>query len=406
MFKRQTLLITITLMLTITIDVMGMGLILPIFPDLFVNPSKAIVPLGMSLAMREFMYGVACAVWPLGLFIGSPYFGDMSDKVSRKYIIALCLLATSISYFFAGWSVGLKSLSLFLVMRFLSGFFGGSFPIAQALMIDISSTTNKARNLMLITLAASFGFLAGPIITSISTLPALSKWFDLTTPFYLAGILSLINAISVMILLPYAKASNPTAKVRVLKGFLVMKEIFTDQRIKKLLTAFLLQFFGWGSYCCVLALLMFKIFAYDGGHIARLYAAIAFGNIVVTLFVSKWVFNKFELRKVCLVTGISFALLIACAMITSTVVVEWVVAMTAPGLQLLFYTAIMTMLSDCVTETEQGKVMGGADAAMSVAFIFNNLMVGVMANINIKLPLLFASITIFVAALFFVRWQK
>jgi MFS transporter, DHA1 family, tetracycline resistance protein len=405
MCKRKRLLIIMTLMLTIMIDIMGMGLILPLFPDLFINPERAIVPREMTLVMRDVMYGVVGALWPLGLFFGSPYFGDMSDKISRKYIIFICLLATAITYFIAGYSVMVKSVGLFMLMRLLSGFFGGSFPIAQAMMIDMSNKTNKAKNLMLITLAASMGFLVGPIITVITTLPVFGAWFDLTSPFYIAGALSALNAMSVLFLLPATSPSNPGAKVHLFKGLLVIKAIFCDERIKRLLAAFLLQFFGWGAYCSVLALLVYQLFDYTSTQVAALYAVIAVGNILVTVFVSPWVFKCFTLDRICLVTGILFSLLIACAMITTTDVIQWVVALTAPGVQLLFYTAIMTMLSDAVDDTEQGKIMGGADSAVSFAFMFNSLMVGFLANVNILLPLLFASISIFIAALFFVKWK-
>ncbi len=242
MQQNKHLAMTIALMVTIIIDVMGMGLVFPVLPSLFYSDAHAIVAADMSLSMRNFMYGVCLTAWPLGLFFGAPYMGDLSDKLSRKKVILLCLFGMIISNALSGIGVHEHAVMLFIFSRFLAGFFGGSFPIAQAAMIDISDETTKSRNLSLVSLAASVGFVVGPLITSLSTLPALSTVFNYTTPFYVATAISLLNFMGVYFLLPEIANTHRVDKVHFFRGILVIREVLSDCRTRKLLFAFFLLF--------------------------------------------------------------------------------------------------------------------------------------------------------------------
>ena len=308
--KNKNFIITTTLMITIIVDVMGMGLVFPVMPALFFNAHHTLVAATMSQHWRHFYFGVAMAAWPLGMLIGSPYLGDLSDKLGRKKVIIICLIGVLITNILAGFAVSSELLTTFIVVRFLSGFFSGSFPIAQAMMVDISDETNKAKNISLVTLAASSGFIVGPLITSASTLPAVQAIFNYSVPFYIAGLVSLLNLISVILFLPKTKAARPGIKVPILKGLLVIGHVLGDVRIKKILIAFILMFLGWGFYCMNLALLMEKAFHYSTSLIALLFAFTALSNVLGILFLQPIMLRHFSLRKICLISSLVLAVLL------------------------------------------------------------------------------------------------
>ena len=81
-------------------------------------------------------------------------------------MIIVSLAGTIVAYLLSVSALALGSLSIFMISRFICGFFGGSFSIAQAVILDISNEQNRVKNLSLITLSASIGFVFGPLITT------------------------------------------------------------------------------------------------------------------------------------------------------------------------------------------------------------------------------------------------
>lgn len=398
MQKNKHLAMMIALMVTIVIDVMGMGLVFPVLPSLFYSDTHAIVAPAMSITMRNLMYGVCLTAWPLGLFFGAPYMGDLSDKLSRKKVILICLCGMVVSNALSGLGVHEHLVSIFIFSRFLAGFFGGSFPIAQAAMVDISDESTKSRNISLVTLAASMGFVIGPLITSLSTLPALASIFNYTTPFYVATVISLLNFIGVYFLLPEIHSNHPVSKVHLFRGILVIREVLSDARTRKLLFAFFLMFFGWGTYFCNLPLLLARYFDYGTSLTAVVFAVFAFGNIAGILLLQPYMLKRFSLNKCCVISATALAAIVSFSSFTTWPWIQWLVAFLAPATQMVLYTAVMTLFSNSVTPQEQGKVMGGADAAVSVAFMLNGILLGVLVNINLIVPIFVAGAAIFISA--------
>nr|WP_280124376.1 hypothetical protein [Coxiella endosymbiont of Ornithodoros amblus] len=60
--------------------------------------------------------------------------------------------------------------------------------------MDVSSEVYKARNISLILLLISFGFIIGPIIGGVLLDSRFVSWFWFSTPLYFVSLISLINA--------------------------------------------------------------------------------------------------------------------------------------------------------------------------------------------------------------------
>lgn len=399
--QKNDLIITITLMATIVIDVMGIGLVFPVMPSLFSHDLSSIVPIDLSDSWRHFYYGLAMAAWPLGLLFGGPYLGDLSDKLGRKRVILICLSGVMATNFLAAITIHYKTLALFMVVRLCSGFFSGCFAIAQAMMIDISTNENKARYISMVTLAGSSGFLIGPLITSISTLPAFTALLDYTAPFYLAGLVSLINCFFAYRFLPDLPMIHKKEHVSLLKGLWVIYEVLTDKRIQKLMAAYILVFLGWGFYCMNLALLVQDVFDYSTSLTALLFALTAVSNILGITVFQPIILRLFSLKQCCIIMSTALAILLLISANMHWVGMQWIIAIIAPGIQMIFYTAIMTLLSNAVGPEEQGKAMGGADAGFSFSFMLNSLAIGLLIDIHILLPLIVGALCIFLGALVF-----
>jgi len=72
--------------------------------------------------------------------------GTFSDKVGRKKILILSLFSNAIIYAVSAWTIVLGCYLLFIIMRLFSGFFSGSFEIAQ-LLLQIKAAMRKRQKI-------------------------------------------------------------------------------------------------------------------------------------------------------------------------------------------------------------------------------------------------------------------
>lgn len=183
--NNQIVLIHITVLLTY----IGMTLPYAIFPRLFV---------GEQAASKMFLYSLLISIYPIGQAIGMMFFGNLSDSYGRKRILLITFAGATLTYLISGIMVGMQCYHTLVFVRFFCGMFEGNFSIATAVMNDISEKIgNKMKWFGRINIALTLGFMLGPFIGSIFSNTAVCKYFNYSTPFYLAAFISLIMMIAV-----------------------------------------------------------------------------------------------------------------------------------------------------------------------------------------------------------------
>ena len=164
--------------ITILVDVIGIGIILPIIPDF-------IMQLTGEGNHKAVIYGMWLTTAFAGMqFLFSPVLGEISDQYGRKPILLLSLLGLSIDYLIHAWA---PTLMWLFVGRFLAGITGASFTVASAYIADISTKEEKAKNFGIIGAAFGLGFIIGPGIGGFF------GEIDIRLPFYIAAGLTFAN---------------------------------------------------------------------------------------------------------------------------------------------------------------------------------------------------------------------
>src|SRR4051812_13796102 len=83
---------------TLLIDVLGFGLVIPVFPDLL----KEISPIKGSLAAQAShsatMLGLMASVFGLMQFLFAPVLGGLSDKYGRRPVLLVSLVCAALDY--------------------------------------------------------------------------------------------------------------------------------------------------------------------------------------------------------------------------------------------------------------------------------------------------------------------
>ncbi len=168
----------IVIFITIFIDLLGFGIIIPLFP-FFMND---------VMHLNEFTTGIIAASFSLMQFIFTPVWGSLSDVYGRKPILIMSLAGNVISYFIMAlvFSGIILSFWLLLISRILAGIFSANLSAAQSVISDITTKEERSRGMGYIGAAFSLGFVFGPALGGV-----LSEHFGFGMPLFLSSIFSL-----------------------------------------------------------------------------------------------------------------------------------------------------------------------------------------------------------------------
>ena len=83
------------LLFTIFLDSLGIGIAMPLFTPLILNSSYFYSNFNSTLLLN-----IIFALYPLGIFIGSPIIGYLADKYGKKIVLQHCILGNLIGTIF------------------------------------------------------------------------------------------------------------------------------------------------------------------------------------------------------------------------------------------------------------------------------------------------------------------
>lgn len=170
----------IFIVVTMVIDAMGIGLIIPVMPDLLQEVGAA------DLSKAALWGGVLTTVFAVMQFCFGPVIGGLSDWLGRRPVFLVSLVVLALDYLVMALA---GSLWLLIVGRIIGGITAATQATANAYMADISAPEDRAANFGLLGAAFGVGFVLGPLIGGV-----LAE-FGTRAPFYAAAILSGLNAV-------------------------------------------------------------------------------------------------------------------------------------------------------------------------------------------------------------------
>lgn len=166
---------------TVLIDMIGIGLIVPIMPDLIASMT------GQSVAESAVTGGYLITAYAATQFLFAPVLGELSDRFGRRPILLLSLFGLGLDYVIHAFS---PTIAWLFLGRIIAGLFGASHTTAFAYVADISTKENKAKHFGLIGAAFGLGFVIGPAVGGI-----IGEYFGVKAPFFVAAGFSLLNFI-------------------------------------------------------------------------------------------------------------------------------------------------------------------------------------------------------------------
>ena len=143
---------------------LGVGIIIPVIPVIFFDPSSSFFAAEVSNTYRSVTYGFLIACFPFMQFFGAPLLGTISDRFGRKPILSISLLGTMVGYVLFAWAILQQNLILLFISRMIPGVMGGNIAIILSSIADISDEDSKIKNFGLVGMAFGLGFILGSTI--------------------------------------------------------------------------------------------------------------------------------------------------------------------------------------------------------------------------------------------------
>jgi len=198
---------------TVALDMLALGMIVPVLPRLIGDFTHG------DMAKTAQMLGVFGSMFAAIQFFFSPVLGALSDRFGRRPVVLLSNMGLGLDYLLMAWAPAMGWLFL---GRAISGLTASSVPTAMAYMTDVTPEEKRAAAFGMVNAAFGMGFVLGPAVGGMlgSVNPRL--------PFWVAAVLSMVNALYGMFILPESlapqyrnpfswKRANPVGSVSLLR---------------------------------------------------------------------------------------------------------------------------------------------------------------------------------------------
>jgi DHA1 family tetracycline resistance protein-like MFS transporter len=393
--------------ITVFIDLLGVGIMIPVFAPLIIENKHGMMPPEMSEATRNLIYGVLTATFPFFQFFGAPILGALADKHGRKKILRISLIGTFLGYVLFALAIMRGQLWMLFFARAIPGFMGGNISIVTAALADISKPEERAKNFGLIGMAFGLGFILGPFLGGILSSSDVCQYFNYSTPLWFTAFLTLVNMYYVAKQFPETFKPNATGKVSLLTGVNNVRKAFKMLNMRVILLTVFLQSFAFSFFMQFNQVFLIKKFHFDEKEIGMFFGYIglwiAFTQGVIVRNVTKK-FSPPQILRLSLL-GLSITLLVI--LIPNQ---AWVLLLINPfiaifqGLTQPNQTSIVSTLT---SKENQGEMLGMQQSIASLAFTIPPLIAGVIVSVDYRLPIVAAAVITLLAWLnFYFRFDK
>jgi len=356
------------ILVTALLDVMSMGIIIPVLPQL-------IEQLSGSTSAAGLWNGLFVALWAAMQFLCSPVIGSLSDRFGRRPVILISVAGLALDFLLMAVAPNLWWLAL---GRILAGVTSSSFTSTFAYMADITPPEQRARGYGLIGAAFSGGFVAGPLLGGV-----LGE-ISLRAPFWAAAGLSALAFFYGLFVLPesLAREKRMAFSWKRANPFGALKLLRSHPELSSLSIVNFLLYFAHHLFSAVFVLYAGDRYGWGAWQVGTLLALVGLMDMGVQGLLIGPVVKRLGDRAT-MVFGLSFGAVGIAAMGLAPTGWLFVAAMLPNALWGLAMPTIQSLMTQRVSESEQGQLQGANNSVGSIAGILSPLFFGAIYSLSV-----------------------
>ena len=364
------------------INSMGFGIIIPL-----------VYSYGKKFGITGQTVGILIAVFSIAQFFATPVLGSLSDKMGRKPILIVSLIGTCISFLMFGLA---NSVVILFAARILDGLTGGNISVAQAMVTDISTPGERAKNFGILGSAFGFGAVIGPAIGGL-----LSR-FGMQVPFFFAAGVSLGG---VLLTIFFIKETNEKLDEKKTDHF-SFNSLITVLKLPAIGTAVIVGFIL--TMAQFTMLIGFQTFSVDAlklnpTQIGLFYAGFGITGILMQLLVP-YINKVISSKSMILLISTAFCLVAMVALGFAAAFVAFAVSIGVYGLfNGLRNPMLNAIIADHNDDNRRGEVMGVNQSYASIGQTIGPITAGLVTATSVHSIFFLSAVYILIAVIFSVR---
>ncbi|MGZ6005046.1 MAG: MFS transporter [Candidatus Saccharimonadales bacterium] len=396
---------------TIFLDVLGVGILLPIIPQLLANPHSGyyLLPAGWTFKGGLILLGWLVAIYPLMQFLSTPILGQLSDRYGRKPVLGFSIFGTAVGYLMFAIGIITRNLPLLFFSRAFDGITGGNLSVAQAVIADVTPPEKRTKNFALIGAAFGFGFVLGPYIGAKLGSPNVNffglfhtpHWFNPATPFWFAAGLSFVNVLLILFRLPETHKHMNNLKIKLTQSVHNIAKAATYPGLRVVFPSVFLFWGGFAFFQTFIQVLLISKLHFSQSNIGDYFAYIgiwiAFTQGVITPMLAKKFKPYQALRFSMIAVGLGLFAILAAHDTAALLLVTPLFAIFV-GQTIANSTALVSL---SVGPEIQGEVLGINFSVQAMAQAIPAALSGYLAEIGISTPIVVGASTVIAGGLLF-----
>lgn len=366
-----------TLFVVVFLDLIGFGMIIPVFP--FYAERVGVAP-----ASVIFFLGL----YSLGQLIGAPVWGSLSDRVGRRPILLATLLANAAASLMLAFST---TGTMLAISRIVAGLAAGNISAAYAYTTDITTDATRPKALGLLGSAFGMGFILGPALGGLLAGSNPNDGGAFARVAYGAAVLSLVAFVLTFLRLP---ESLPPAQRRTKATKRVgMATYFTRPVLRDLLVATVVVVAAVALFQSTLALFTAERLAVGPSTLGWIYGFVGVVSVVVQAGIIGPLTRRFGAQSLTRVGAVLVA--IGMGFVPASHSVAFLlVALGVFGVgSALFNPSMSGLVATAAEPHERGSVLGAYQGAASMGRVIGPFAAsGVVSASSLAVPFLVGAV--------------
>src|SRR5256885_7270020 len=347
---------------TVLIDLIGFGIIIPILPYYAQRLGAGGLGLGALLGAFSAMQ-----------FVATTFLGRTSDRVGRRPILLATMLVNALGYLLFAAA---HSYPVLFIARVVSGFAGGNISAAQAYMADITTPAERSRGMGMIGAAFGLGFMIGPALGGLS-----AHYLGPSAPGLVAAALSLANFVSAYVVLPESLQAEHRTE-RELWDFSHIGDAVRHPRLAPLMMAWALAPLAFSGYTVAIPLWANVTLGWREQQLAWFFTVIGVTAAIVQGYAFGQLARRFGDRRLLIAGGVGMAATIALVPALHSSPALYALTAVPAVSNSIFRPAATGLVSVFADPTEQGTVLGAAQALAALGRLVGPLVMGAVYYVS------------------------